>query len=90
MKRRNQVELAVDAYLAWRKECVTVRDTYVTWKRAPAAEAACAFDAYEAALHREEVAANGYAQLSRRVGHIAEVGLARQLSYPVPAPRASS
>jgi hypothetical protein len=89
-KRRTTVDLAVDAYVAWRRECVAVRDAYLTCRRARAAEAPRAFDAYEAALDREEVAANVYAQLIRRVGHVAELGLARELSYPVPAPGASS
>jgi hypothetical protein len=84
------VDLAVDAYVAWRRECVAVRDAYFVWRRARGAEAPRAFDAYDAALDREEVAANVYAQLISRVGHVAELGLARQLSYPVPAPGASS
>ena len=47
----------------------------------PTAEAALAFDAYEAALDREEVAAEVYAALMRRVGPLVETGLARQLPY---------
>ncbi|MFL5864575.1 MAG: hypothetical protein ACJ780_28080 [Solirubrobacteraceae bacterium] len=72
--------MAVDAYLAWRKECVAVRTAYLAWRRACAAEAALAFDAYQAALDREEVAAEVYAALMRRVGHLVEPGLARQLA----------
>ena len=51
------------------------------WRRARAAEAALAFDAYEAALKREEAAAEAYAALMRRVGPLVETGLARQLPY---------
>jgi hypothetical protein len=40
-----------------------------------------AFDAYEAALDREKVAADVYAELMSRVGHLPEIGLARQLAY---------
>jgi len=80
-RRRDKVELAVGAYVAWREECVAVRTAYLAWRRARAVEAALAFDAYEAALDREEVAAEAYAALMRRVGHLVEVGLARQLGY---------
>jgi hypothetical protein len=90
MKRRNTVDLAVDAYVAWRQECVAVRAAYLTWRRAGPAETAHGFDAYEAALYREEVAANVYAKRVGRVGHAAELGLARQLAYPAAAPGASS
>jgi hypothetical protein len=89
MKRRNTLELAVDAYLAWRQECVAVRVAYLTWRRAGAVETAHAFDAYAAALYHEEVAANVYAELIRRVGQ-AELGLARQLGYPPAPPGARS
>ena len=79
--RRDTRELAVDAYVAWREECVAVRTAYLAWRRARAAEAAFAFDAYEAALDREEVAAEAYRALIRRVGDLVEPGLARQLPY---------
>jgi hypothetical protein len=78
-KRRDTRERAVDAYVAWRQECVAVRTPDLAWRRARAAETALAFDAYEAALDREEVAAEVYAALMRRVGPLVEAGLARQL-----------
>src|SRR6476620_10906546 len=90
MKRRNRVNLAVDAYVAWREECVAVRAAYFTWKHARAAEAARALHAYETALDREELAAKVYAEVVGRVGQVAEIGLARQLAYPVAAPGARS
>jgi hypothetical protein len=80
-RRRDTRELAVDAYVAWREECVAVRTAYLACRRARGAEAALAFDAYEAALNREEVAAEAYRALIRRVGHLVEPGLARQLPY---------
>ena len=89
-KRRDKVELAVDAYLAWREECVAVRTAYLAWRRARDVEAALAFDVYEAALDREEVAAEVYAALMRRVGHLVEVGLARQLAYLPSVPGATA
>jgi hypothetical protein len=81
IRKRNTVDLAVDAYVSWREECRAVRNAYLAWRHARAAEAAVAFDAYEAALDREEVAAGVYAELVSRVGHLAEIGLARQLAY---------
>jgi hypothetical protein len=89
-RRPNTVDLAFNAYRAWRQECAAVRAAYLTWRRARAAEAAPAFDAYAAALDREELAAKLYANLARRVGHAPEFGLARQLSTPAAAPRAQS
>jgi hypothetical protein len=44
------------------------------WRDEPQADQA------SAALDREEVAAKHYAELMRRVGHIAETGLAHQLA----------
>ncbi len=58
-----------------------MRTAYLAWRRARAAEAALAFDAYKAALDREEGAAEAYRALIRRVGHLVEPGLARQLPY---------
>jgi hypothetical protein len=81
IRQRDTVDLAVDAYVAWREECRAVRNAYLAWTRGPAAEAAHAFDAYEAALEREEAAANVYAELMRRVGDLVETGLARQLAF---------
>ena len=86
MKRQNTVDLALDAYVAWREECAAVRAAYLTWTRV----GATAFDAYAAALEREELAATLYADLVRRVGHAPEFGLARQLSNPAAAPGAQS
>jgi hypothetical protein len=80
IRKRNTVDLALDAYVSWRQECRAVRTAYLAWRHARAAEAAVAFDAYEAALDREERAAEVYAELMSRVGHLAEMGLARQLA----------
>lgn len=90
MKRQNPVDLALDAYMAWREQCAAVQAAYLTWRRTGAAEAALAFDAYAAALDREELAATLYADLASRVAHAPEFGLARQLSNPAAAPGAQS
>ena len=89
-KRRSAVDLAVDAYIAWRGECVAVRNAYVVWRRARGEAAAIAFDAYEAALDREELAATVYSRFVTHVGQAAELGLARQLAYSAVAPGAGS
>ena len=81
IRKRSAVDLAVDAYVSWREESRAVRNAYLACRHARAAEAAVAFDAYEAALDREERAAEVYAKLMSRVGHVAEIGLARQLAY---------
>jgi hypothetical protein len=78
-RRRDTRELAVDAYVTWREECVAVRTAYLAWRRARGAEAALAFDAYKSALDREQIAAEAYQALMRQVGHLVEPGLARQL-----------
>ena len=80
-RQRDTVDRALDAYVAWREECRAVRNAYLAWTRGPAATAAHAFDAYEAALEREEAAADVYAELMRRVAHLVETGLARQLAF---------
>jgi hypothetical protein len=80
-KRRDTRELAVDAYVAWREACVAVRTADLACRSARAGETTLAFDAYEAALDREEVAAQAYATLMRGVGDLVEIGLARQLAY---------
>ena len=89
-RRRDSVDLAVDAYVAWHEECRAVRNAYLAWGRARAAEAALAFGAYAAALDREEVAAAVYAELMSRVGHLVETDLARQLAYLPGVPGCSS
>ena len=87
-KQRDAGSGPSDAYLAWREQCVAVRTAYLAWRRARAAEAALAFDAYEAALKREEAAAEAYAALMRRVGPLVETGLAR-LPVPPEHPRSA-
>jgi hypothetical protein len=51
-----QVDRAMDAYVAWRNECIAVRDAYRGWAAAHGTNAALAFQAYSAALDREELA----------------------------------
>ena len=57
----------VDAYVDWREEGAAVWHAYERWTCAPRAEALFAFAAYEAALDREERAADVYAGLVMQV-----------------------
>jgi hypothetical protein len=76
-QQRDLLDVALDAYVNWREECIAVQDAYRTWARASATDAEVAFHDYEAALYREEHAANIYAGCMGRVGDFVEIGLAR-------------
>jgi hypothetical protein len=69
MKRvlhKHLVDAAVDAYVDWREECVSVQAAYDRWTHAPNPDARSAFVAYCAALDREERASETYAALMVR------------------------
>jgi hypothetical protein len=68
------VDEAVDAYVEWREESGTVRVAYSRWASAAAEDAERAHAAYQAALDREEVAAQVYASLIERVGELLNAG----------------
>jgi hypothetical protein len=70
LHHRQAVDDALDAYLQWREQCAAVRDAYGWWARAIAEDKASAFAAYQAALDREEAAANFYATLVDRVSRL--------------------
>lgn len=63
------------AYIEWREESAEVWDAYGSWANAPAEDVVCAHAAYQAALDREEAAANAYAELMERVGRLVLVGV---------------
>lgn len=69
------MDAALAAYVNWREECIAVRDAYRTWEHASAEDAEVAFDDYEAALYREEHAANVYAGWIGRVRDFVAIGL---------------
>jgi hypothetical protein len=79
LRRRAVVDAAVAAYAQWREECDAVRTAYRTWTAASASAGWVAFEAYRAALDREEAAARKYARVMTRAGHLAETALAHQL-----------
>jgi hypothetical protein len=65
-QRRQLVDEAMDAYVAWREECIAVSEAYQRWAAASEADAAVAFESYGVALVREELACEVYAALIRR------------------------
>jgi hypothetical protein len=75
-KRRAAADNALAAYVEWRRECDAVRVAYRTWRDARALDEPRAFDAYKAALDREESAAVLFARRMRRAHRLAETGLA--------------
>ncbi|HTU84662.1 MAG TPA: hypothetical protein VMF57_03750 [Solirubrobacteraceae bacterium] len=79
-RRRADVDEAVAAYSAWRRECAAVRAAYGKWARAAKSEACSAFVAYRVALDREEQAAVIYARLLPRARRRPELDVARQLA----------
>jgi hypothetical protein len=56
-----QVDHLLELYCVWRTECAAVRTAYDRFTTAEPSERALAFAAYEAALDREETAAQMYA-----------------------------
>lgn len=84
-RRRADVDDAVAAYSAWKRECAAVRAAYGKWVRSARSDACGAFAAYRVALDREQHAADIYARLLPRGRHRPELDVARQLAQ-LPAP----
>jgi hypothetical protein len=79
---RHQAQLVDDAILAyveWREECAEVWSTGAWWASVPSEDARRAHAAYQAALDREEAAANRYAMEVNRFHDLVETSSA----YPV-------
>jgi len=55
------------AYVAWLEACRAEREAYRSWARATGTDAEVAFMRYAAALDMEELAAEAYADLVRKV-----------------------
>jgi hypothetical protein len=67
LDHRQAVDDALDAYLEWRQQCAAVWDAYDRWTSATSEDNVPAHVAYQAALDREEAAANAYAMFLDRV-----------------------
>ena len=78
-RRHQAVDAAIDAHVRWREECAAVREAYRRWTGATVASRSLAFDAYLAALAREERAARVYAAFLGRAGRLASVLRERSL-----------
>jgi hypothetical protein len=74
MRKRTETRLLdrmIGAYVDWREACRLVHDTYRSWGSATRPHVSVAFWRYNVALDAEERAADAYARLVRRVGHVA-------------------
>ena len=60
------VDDVIEGYVSWREESAAVTATYDRWSCAPREERSNAFQAYVAALDREEHAASAYRRLLER------------------------
>jgi hypothetical protein len=60
------IDAVMDGYVEWREESAAVEHAYRRWGRAASRHRALAFDAYLAALDREESAASEYERLIER------------------------
>ena len=83
LHQKQIVDDAVISYVEWREECMEVWNAYSRWASAPPQDVHGAHTAYRAALDREEAAANEYAGLMKRVGHLVETGLDHPLAPEV-------
>src|SRR5690242_2685201 len=79
-RQRTLADAALAAYSEWRRECAAVRASYRRWVGARREEEQSAFSEYRSALDREERAAEHFARLMRRAGHLAETGIALQVA----------
>ena len=64
--RTQLIDAVMECYVTWREECAAVAVTYQAWRRSSADERDSTFNAYVAALEREEHAAARYERLLQR------------------------
>ena len=60
------IDAVMDSYVDWREESAAVELAYCRWRQAASHDFEPAFNAYLAALDREEQAANEYQRLIER------------------------
>ncbi len=80
-RRRAAADNALAAYRQWGRESSAARITYQAWRGATASDEQHAFNAYMAALDREEGAAVLYARRLRRAQTVAETAPALQRAH---------
>ena len=61
----------IGRYVDWREASFAVRSAYERWREADRDDSEAAFAAYSAALDREELASNLYAELVERIARTA-------------------
>ena len=71
LSRKRLVSELMDAYVSWREACLRVSDAYGSWASDTGLSSTSAFGRCMAALDCEERAAEVYAGLVRRAGHLA-------------------
>ena len=73
--REAEIADALEAgYVTWRQETDAVAESYRSWAGAPRGERRSAYDAYVAALEREERAAYAYRRLAEASSGAVAVG----------------
>ena len=66
-RRPEPTDELIELYCDWRTRCAEVREMYERFSSAPRVERAGAYAAFEAALDREESAAQAYAARIQRI-----------------------
>ena len=61
------IDEAMERYVEWREECVTVDHAYANWTNVRTEETDLPFAAYSAALDREQTAATVYGRALERL-----------------------
>ena len=84
LRRRASIGAVLAAYGLWRCESAAVQAAYRAWLCAPSSSACVAFEAYWAALDREERAAHVYARLLHRARRRPGIDVVRQLAQLTP------
>jgi hypothetical protein len=70
--RENAIGAVIDAYAEWLLESAEVESAYRRWSAAGSTDTALTFADYVAALDREDLASDFYAQVIRRAVRLCE------------------
>ena len=87
--RNRALDEVMDAYVDWRQECIRVWEAYQRWRTAVRADAALAFQVYQAALDGEERAAEVYGRHIREFEARVRAASTKTTGNPAPGPGAS-
>jgi hypothetical protein len=82
---RPLVDKIFESWVCWRQACEAVESAYVRWQQCEAADRRLAFAGYQAALDREDHAAQLHAICARRVREATNEQVVETLEYePTP------